>query len=131
MAENKVHTHHITNAGAIALHSICKDTKGYTEPMELQNAGMIARLLEQKLPMIKKLAEFKPDEGAEAWLEKSFTWKLYEDMRDTAKKSIVAHIKSGTFIPSDGVNLLLSELGVTPVSPSIAALLVEDAQPTV
>lgn len=123
---NKVHTLHITNAGGLALHSICKETKWYSDPMELMHAGTILRLLITKLPMIKNLGEFKPEEGPDAWLAKPFSLKLYEDMRETAKKSVIAHVKTGIFTPGDGINLLMSELGVTPVAPSIDALLVDD-----
>ncbi len=126
----KVHTLHLTSGALFVLYQVTKDVKWYTEMIDFANACAICKLIEKRVPDIKKLNELPPDKH-EAWLATPKILKLTESMRDTCKKTVEHHVKNGAFSADsgNGASLLVAELGLQPI-PSIEHLLGdEDEEP--
>jgi hypothetical protein len=121
----KVHTLHLTNGAMLVLYQVIKDVKWYTETLDLANACAISQLIEKRVPDMKKVGDI-PASKQDAWLSVPKILKLNESMRDTAKKSIEHHSKSGSFSADggNGVSVLLSEFGIQAI-PEIDRLLAD------
>lgn len=120
----KIHTLNLLQGSIVSLYQVCKDVKWYKETIDLMNACAICKLIEARLPQVKKLNDIKP-EDVDAWLEKPIKLKLSEALRETAKKTVKGHSEQGAFVPTRGIEILLSELGLEQI-PDITSLLADD-----
>lgn len=106
-----VRTLQITNGGAIALYSVLRDVKWYTEVMDLMNAGAMAKLLEKKIPHLRDPSKIPESEQA-AWMDKPITLKIGQSIVATVKTCLVAHARLGAFMGTPHIMLLFSQVGI-------------------
>lgn len=108
---NAVRTVNITNGGAIALYSVLRDVKWYTEVMDLMNAGALSKLLEKKVPALRDLSKI-PAAEQESFMDKKLTMKLGQTIVTTAKTCLESHAKQGAFMSTPHVMVLFKEFGI-------------------
>lgn len=108
---SNVRTLQITNGGAIALYSVLRDVKWYTEVVDLMNAGAMAKLLEKKLPALRDLSKI-PAAEQESWMEKPLTLKIGQSIVTTVKTCLESHAKQGAFMGTPHVMVLFKQVGI-------------------
>lgn len=106
-----VRTLTFTNGGAIALHSVLRDVKWYTELTDLMNAGALSKLLLKKVPALADPNKI-PVAEQEAWVDKTVTLKLNQAIIKTAVTCLEAHAKQGAFMATPHIMTLFQQFGI-------------------
>ncbi|MFA6132536.1 MAG: hypothetical protein WC869_00815 [Phycisphaerae bacterium] len=104
-----VRTLTITFNGALIIFNACNAPKVFTEALDLGNAYALLRLLEKRVPNIRKLESIP---NFEEWLQKTLTIKLGDNIYATAKKGVDALRAQGSLTGTKGVYDLLSTLEI-------------------
>lgn len=107
-----VRTLQITNGGAIALHSIMRTAKWYTEVLDLMNAGAFIKLLEKKIPLLRT-PHLIPEGERDKWMDSPVTLKVNQAILTTIKHCLESHAKQGAFVSSPHIMLVFQQVGIT------------------
>ncbi len=120
----------ITNGGALALYSVLRDVKWYTELVDLMNAGALAKLLEKKLPAVRDLGKIPESEHA-AWMDQYLNFKVGQSITNTVKLCLEAHAKQGAFMGTSHIMNLFKQFGVEFTDPTeeLLAMNVDQSDP--
>lgn len=100
-------TYTMSRGAILLLFHACQDIKAFTEILDLTNAGAFVKLVERKIPNIRRIDKDVPQEKHEEWLGFNLQMKLSQSIFDTLKVAFESRRKNGMLGATNNTRELL------------------------